>query len=192
MLQLIDTTLGMRDYLNGAQLLFGLPRPPDMTRVRVRFRRLATCPGYWSPRPAPGAEETCRAILSGPGGVLTFHFLSRPDLWLKRGGPEAHCLVEVTRVVAGPLIPRSAEARFEGAVWPAAIRLTRLIGPDPGPGKVWLPVSAEGDVALLDPTLKTGRIGLRHTQDRRGIHLLQISIDELPLMDLGVACVTRT
>ena len=45
---IIDRTVGDRTYLNAGQLLFALPRPPGLTRVRARFRRLATTPGFWS------------------------------------------------------------------------------------------------------------------------------------------------
>jgi hypothetical protein len=183
---IIDRTIGDRTYLNAGQLLFALPRPPGLTRVRARFRRLATTPGSWSAGPGGEGEETCRVTLQGESGPQLFRFITRPDLPLLRGGPEAPCEVIVRALCAGPVIPESAEADFEGALWSATIRLARLIGPPPGSGRVWLPVSVEGAPDLLDPSPRSGRISLRHTRDRMGVHLLRIWIDGRDLMEFGV------
>lgn len=183
---LIDTAIGTRDYLNAGQLLFALPREAGLSRVRARFRRLATSPGFWSPEPVPGLLETCNATLIGTGGARRLHFMSLPDRTLKRGGDEAPCEVRVTALEQGPLIPRWVEAEFEGAVWSATIRLSRLIGPAPGSGRVWLPVTLDGAADLLDPVIRSGRIRLDHTRDRIGVHLLKIRIDGRDLMEFGV------
>lgn len=182
----IDQTIGGRSYLNAGQLLFALPCPPGLTRVRARFRRLATTPGVWSEGPGDRAGEVCRASMQGEAGARLFRFLPRPDLPLLRGAPDPPCEVRVLSVYAGPALPERVEAEFEGPVWTAAIRLAKLIGPAPGSGRVWVPVWVDGDPALADPTPRTGRIGLRQAGDRMGVRHLRVRIDNRGLMELGV------
>ena len=129
MTALIETAFGARDYLNAGQLLFALSGDPAVQRVRARFRRLATSPGFWSPALVPGLEGVSSVTLTGEAGATRLHFLSRPDLPLQRGGAEAPCSVEITTLEKGPLVPRWAEAEFEGAVWSATIRLASSAPP---------------------------------------------------------------
>ena len=186
MTALIETAFGARDYLNAGQLLFALSGDPAVQRVRARFRRLATSPGFWSPALVPGLEGVSSVTLTGEAGATRLHFLSRPDLPLQRGGAEAPCSVEITTLEKGPLVPRWAEAEFEGAVWSATIRLARQLGAPPGTGRVWRPVAVEGRAELLDPRTRSGRIRLEHTRDRMGVRLLRVLIDGRELMELSI------
>lgn len=186
MTELIDRAIGERTYLNAGQLLFALPRREGMSRVRVQFRRLNTTPGYWSEKPEDGGQETCRVKLDRGGCADLFRFIPRPDLPLLRGAPEAPCEVRVTSLKSGPVIPVSAEAEFEGALWTSTIRLAKLIGPPPGSDHVWLPVCVDGSPELLDPTPHSGLISLKHVRDRMGVHLLHIRINGMNLMEFGV------
>jgi hypothetical protein len=186
MTALIDRAIGERTYLNAGQLLFALPTREDLNRIRVQFRRLNTTPGYWSENPGEGGQETCRVRLDRGGGADLFRFIPRPDLPLLRGAPEPPCDVRVRALKAGPVIPASAEAEFEGALWTSTIRLAKLIGPPPGSDHVWLPVCVDGSPELLDPTPRSGLISLRHVRDRMGVHLLHISINDKDLMEFGV------
>jgi len=188
---LIDTALGDRDYLNGGQLLHALPSGPDLSRIRVRFRRLTTGPGFWSPQPDDRFEETCRATLIGEEGLRRFHFLMHPDLPLKKGGAEPPCQIEVVSLTPGYYVPDRAEADFEGPIWTATIMLSKLIGPRPGSGGTWLPVLAEGGPQVLSPAPRSGRILLTHLQERSGIQSLLIRVDGEEVLRLGVVIASR-
>jgi hypothetical protein len=189
--RLIDTALGERGYLNGGQLLYALPREPGLSRVRVRFRRLTTHPGSWASEPGEGREETCRATLQEGGRSRTLHFLTRPDLPLRRGGVEPPCHVEVLSVLPGPVVPKTAVADFEGPVWSATILLSKRIGPPPGSGRVWVPTLVEGGADLLSPETRRGRIALRHVRDRMGVSTLLVLVDDRDFLEFGVIVAKR-
>jgi len=186
MIDLIDTALGDRSYLNGGQLLHALPVAPGFNRVRVRFRRLTTHPGFWSTEPDERLEETCRATLMGEWVTRTFYFLTKPDLPLMRGAGEPLCHVKVVSLIRGPLVPERSEADFEGAVWNSTILLSKMIGPPPDSNATWLPVFVEGGSALLSPTPQSGRILLTYLRERAGVQCFRIEINGEKLMTFGV------
>jgi hypothetical protein len=189
---LIDTAIGNRDYLNGGQLLYALPHDPDLSRVRVRFRRLTTAPGFWSPDPDVRFEETCRATLIGHAGVRTLHFLMCPELSMRKGGVEPPCQVDVVSLIPGPFVPSQAEADFAGPIWTATILLSKIIGPRPGTGATWLPVFAEGGQEMLSPETRSGRILLTHLQERSGVQSFLIRVDGDDVLRFGVVIASKS
>lgn len=189
MTPLLDTALGARGYLNAGQLLHALPRPAGLTRVRVRFRRLATRPGRWTRTERPDLEETARATLELGGRLETVRFATLPGHQLRSGAAEPACAIRDLTLKGDPNAPSSADLRFEGPVWTAMIEACKLIAGTGAGGPAWYPVCVDGGPFLLDPAPVAGHLQLERLQDRLGVRFLRGTLTGRGSMTVGLATV---
>lgn len=187
MTPLLDTALGARGYLNAGQLLHALPRPAGLTRVRVRFRRLATRPGRWTGTEQPDLEETARATLELGGRLETVRFATLPGLQLRSGAAEPAFAIRDLTLKGDPSFPCSADLRFEGPVWTAMIEACKLIAGTDAGGPAWYPVCVDGDPFLLEPAPVTCGLRLERLHDRMGVRFLKGTVTGRGVMTVGFA-----